>query len=105
MPKVKKVNDIDSPEFRGTRRVCPTCENRLQDFTCPTCFGTGVVHLEMYCEFCGRSIQFVYKGRLVCGSSLCQSEIDKLIKENKYTPSIPGGSSEEDYAKLFGLCY
>ncbi len=81
------LQGVDAPNFRGSTRRCPSCEgNPSMSFfsrrkSCETCFGTGVVHLGMMCKFCGRSVQYEYKGSLICGSANCEELVKKKFKQ------------------------
>ena len=71
--------------------TCPRCDGQpvikslLKAQVCDTCGGTGKVHPGSYCQFCGRSIQIIYKGFLICANEVCEVEVDKRLTE-KHTP-------------------
>jgi len=93
------------PEYRGSARTCPSCDGIFMDAGfCETCSGTGIVHIGVSCEFCGRSVQYEYKEFLICGSSLCQAEVDKKIKSPQSTSSSEADEDEVDYWRnMYGL--
>lgn len=102
-----KSSKVDIPSFRGTARKCPSCEGRklvpaiIGYKKCETCLGTGIVHLGVYCQFCGRSVQFVYKEFAICGHTKCEEEVDKKLEHHSYVPDKD--KEAYGYGDMFGL--
>jgi RecJ-like exonuclease len=102
------MSRVDQVEYRGSARTCPSC-NGMPEFNifgfekkCKTCNGTGRVHTGIYCPFCGRSVQFEYKGLLICGSIACETEADKPVVD--FRMGLERDEANEDaYAKLLGM--
>ncbi len=67
---------------------CPTCGGQaifnslIRSQVCETCGGSGKVLPGLMCFYCGRSVQKNYKGVLICGGGLCQSEVDKKLTDH-----------------------
>ena len=100
MPKEKV---IDSPQYRGTARLCPSCEGAevishfKRHHTCETCSGTGVVHPGVYCSYCGRSVQFIINNQLVCGTKFCE---ELATKKTVHADPL---NEAEGYRQMYGL--
>lgn len=104
-----------APEYRGSARQCLTCNglkiinvpfSPSKSLTCDTCQGSGVVHPGIYCEECGRSVQYEYKGHLICGNDFCQISVDLKIKEGKYSTKNLWESADVDdntWYEMYGL--
>jgi RecJ-like exonuclease len=86
--------------------VCPSCSGQpvikslIKSQTCETCNGSGKVMPGMMCFYCGRSVQRSYKGVLICGSGICQAEVDK---KSTGTALSSIQEDEESYRRAWGM--
>src|SRR5208282_1971739 len=85
---------VDKPEHRGTARTCPACEGippiraLFRKQVCETCGGSGKVHSGIRCEFCGRSVQFEYKGSLICWTEACMEAVESKLRDKKVSTYV-----------------
>lgn len=96
-----------TPKDKAVAVTCPRCEGQpvikslVKEQVCSTCGGTGKVHPGSYCQFCGRSIQVIYKGFLICANGACEVEVDKRLTE-KHTPLV-NLMDKDEYEKAWSM--